>query len=542
MAFALQIAQVVHLAEMLPHTVHHQGSELIPDIIVGLLALCLVVLCLYKRPKITGALLGVWLAWLLCKFLQGATAWSHVVTRIQQTSEATIKAFIACWKALCAWLFLLFPFLDDVFHFVKPLVVAASTQIVRGWNAMSWEERGIAAVGCMGVCSTVWIASVMWRSREKCWQKIRRVVFHLSFFVVGPAVWWISVRWLASNADVPTGVFMSLLPTLASVDVLLTLWRERELAKQQQANQKSWRSWFNLGVATKEQTFLQSRDGFDATRFHTRLRSWLSYWSCWPLLYFLEFLIHDSGLVDEEDYPSAYGVLTALALWAQWWEASRLAPYLYVIVANCFGGCFARLSAQSSAVKTEATGCVYKAWRKIMNQVGNHYVAVGVVLFAAAAVVAFFLKVLSLISSLVAFMFLVSVAGDSARWVARDDPEMCPARLSFWVIAMVWLSLCEIPLLRVALSIWTPVVFVVALVAGETCLMYVAYGSLRWIQRCLDRCVASHEAKKKEAKNKAMEDKNNSTEEPLLADTEKEPLADTEKEPRADANAPPLEK
>merc|ERR1712118_598304 len=61
-------------------------------------------------------------------------------------------------------------------------------------------------------------------------------------------------------------------------------------------------------------------------------------------------------------------------------------------------------------------------------------------------------------------------AADSARCVALG-PDACPARLAFWVVAMLWQAACYLPAIGPWLEMWTLPILMVALLMAETILL-----------------------------------------------------------------------
>merc|ERR1712194_940513 len=55
---------------------------------------------------------------------------------------------------------------------------------------------------------------------------------------------------------------------------------------------------------------------------------WLSYWSCWPLLYLVSEILAGQEFFDEKKRPMVDGGLVAMIVWLQWWQMSRVALYV----------------------------------------------------------------------------------------------------------------------------------------------------------------------------------------------------------------------
>mmetsp|Transcript_174528 Transcript_174528/g.559528 ORF Transcript_174528/g.559528 Transcript_174528/m.559528 type:complete len:310 (-) Transcript_174528:69-998(-) len=206
-----------------------------------------------------------------------------------------------------------------------------------------------------------------------------------------------------------------------------------------------------------------------------RLCFWLSYWSCWPLFYVIFELLR-ADLVHEDELPAADGLLLTLAVWAQVWNASRLAPQLFALCSACCGGSFKHFGKASREAVGEAVG---GAWTSMVSMAvsvtewGNNWLFLGAALVSLLVVASFFMKVMAVASALLTLMLLAGVAADSARLSSKRDGDAAPVRLAFWALAVAWLLLCRLPLLGDVLSTWTPVVLLLAAGAGHLTLSVV---------------------------------------------------------------------
>lgn len=216
-----------------------------------------------------------------------------------------------------------------------------------------------------------------------------------------------------------------------------------------------------------------------------KMRMWLSYWALWPFFHVSYSLANSLDRIGEEDRPAIDGLFVALILWTQFWEASRVAPYGFALCAVCLQGLSQRASRVADVAGSRAVGhatSLYEQGGAMAERLGTSsptvYIAAAL---AVIVVVSVLLQIVELTEALVTLVLLFCVAFDSARCVARSSTEVYTSRLAFWIIAMAWLKFRELPVLGATLTVWTPLVLIAALAAGETILSSVVYfvGSLR---------------------------------------------------------------
>eukprot|EP00928_Gymnodinium_smaydae_P080479 TRINITY_DN64169_c0_g1_i1.p1 TRINITY_DN64169_c0_g1~~TRINITY_DN64169_c0_g1_i1.p1 ORF type:complete len:578 (-),score=112.12 TRINITY_DN64169_c0_g1_i1:93-1826(-) len=458
------------------NVIGHLSGPTITAIVLALIALTgLVVLC-RRRPKFTIFVVGIWLVWLAAKFLQGEAAWNTVKTHAHNALEASVAFARAVWTLVVAWVVFVLPLLGDVWHFLEPLLEKAGEGVNNGWNATTWEERCIAILCFVGIIGSTRAVVLLWQRRDT----LRDVLFQLSFVVVGPLVWkgvsMLDHRWSRNLVVLAIDIW----PVIVSLRLLVRL--EDEKAKQQKEAENA--GWFRNALSLAAPEKFKSRKDFSATELHLGIRHLLAYWSCWPLLHLLFLYVVESGCVPEKDKSAGDGVIIALIIWFRFWRVSLIAPYFYGVLHGCVGRFADAAGRVASNATSRGAGAAFKGFQWARSTAasasGPDAPAVGTkrrllviagLVLAILGLISLLLNVLAFVSAVATIAILLGAAGDSARWVARDDADMCASRLSFWVIALAFLWLCQVPLLGGFLELWTPLVFAASLAGGEQFLL-----------------------------------------------------------------------
>eukprot|EP00401_Gymnodinium_catenatum_P062813 CAMPEP_0117569774 /NCGR_PEP_ID=MMETSP0784-20121206/58839_1 /TAXON_ID=39447 /ORGANISM="" /LENGTH=631 /DNA_ID=CAMNT_0005367773 /DNA_START=53 /DNA_END=1945 /DNA_ORIENTATION=- len=449
-----------------------------------------------KRPRTTKVVLAMWLLWLTWTFTLGEGL--TVEERIAVAVGATKDALHALLTMFVAWFNLALPLFSDASKLLRPVLSAIGQGAKYIWQTTNWAQRVITLLVVLAACGVIKGLVVLYRrlrrirehaaqihssvgdrmgeQRKAIREAALPILFQLSFVFVGPAAWYLVQKLPEDYAEDVTEFVMSAVPTFAGLRALLKLqaWR-RERVKEMMAasngSKKSWFKWFKM----EEEV---SAKGVPA-ELKDSLSKWLAYWACWPFFSVIDVVMH--RCFADEDVPAIDGVVVALSLWAMVWRASRIAPYLLSVVATVFSKVIKRASDAVGTMSNRAMGVLWQARSSFTTKGGTAaMIAVGVFLL-----VALLLAVFKIASELLAFLVLWAVAVDSARVVAKQDADLCSARLAFWVVAMAWLWLSTLPVLSEILPMWTPILLVGALVAGETVLDWMLYLFLLILSRCL---------------------------------------------------------
>mmetsp|Transcript_57726 Transcript_57726/g.162802 ORF Transcript_57726/g.162802 Transcript_57726/m.162802 type:complete len:542 (-) Transcript_57726:132-1757(-) len=437
---------------------HACNSDFAVDVCLLLSGATLVAVCTYKRPRTTGIVAAVWLAWFICHIALDESAWSQVVDHAAGARYATEVAIRSVATMLVAWLVLGMPIVVDLERILSPAAEGAWV----AWGSLSWQERGVAAVCLTGFASAGVAGVAVWRHQDT----MRSAAFQLSFFVVGPPVWWLASRLPHGCAIAVACLVVYAVPALASLHALLELQRWRETCKRQtQAEQpvghplsQAWLAWGGL----------QSEDEAPCPdELADSMRLWLSYWSCWPFFHVAYVLLRSTDLVGGGAQPAADGALVVLVLWAQFWRASRVALHLYSMLEACFLALLER-ARECGTSKLQPTQALHTWSRRIGEMPVNRWVLVGLAAAMVLTAASLALEAIAVAQSFVTLAILVAAAADSARCAVQSHTDAVSSRLAFWVLAMGWLGVRDVPYVGSLLAVWTPVVLVAAFAAGET--------------------------------------------------------------------------
>jgi hypothetical protein len=442
-------------------------SGLLMDALLITFLLAVMVSCFCWKPRLTSAIAAAWLAWFAFRFAEGQAAWSEVIDHAQHARKATETAVSSVALMLASWSVLVAPALFDLYRLLEPLARSISHGAVQLWNVLSWRERGIAGLSCLAVASSVVATRALWRHQDT----VKQVLFQLSFAVCGPLIWWLISRLPHTYGILVVGAAMSLVPCLASLLAILKLQQEREAPRKEAELEPTRSAWFAALDAIDAP--LQESISED---LQAKMRMWLSYWALWPFFHVTYSLANSLDRVHEEDRAMIDGLFVALILWAQFWEASRIAPYGFAICAVCFQSLSQRAGRVADVAGSRAVGHAASLYTVMSERFGSNsamlYAAVGLSVLVLVAVL---LRIVELTEALVTIAFLFCVAFDSARCVARCSVDVYTSRLAFWVITMAWLRVRELPVVGAAVHLWTPMVLIAALIAGETILSNAAH-------------------------------------------------------------------
>uniref|UniRef100_A0A7S4S245 Uncharacterized protein n=1 Tax=Alexandrium monilatum TaxID=311494 RepID=A0A7S4S245_9DINO len=422
----------------------------------------------YKRPKTTGVVAAVWLLWLVCKIVEGKSAWAEFTGNASHARSATESAVREVGSMLAAWAALLLPFAVDAKRVLAPAASQAGHCLSSLWQLLAWWQRGLLALCMLALVGTVSAASTAVAAVQRHTGAVGEVLFQFSFAVCGPCLWWLTAHLPCEFSNLLVSIAISFVPTLLSVRALLQLEQEREgvdpgyeaLPKTGQLFAPEW--------SPEEST---SDKEAPSPELQQRLCAWLSYWSCWPFFH-LACMMRNTELVPNQSKPAVDGLLLALAAWAQVWQASRVAPYIYMACAGCLSRFSEHAAEATSAASNSAAGLAFRMWEAsssmLLGEHGSRWAMVAAGAAAALVLASFVLHVMALANALLTLGILAGIGFDSARCAARCNSEATPSRLAFWVVSTCWLWLCSLPLgAGSLLAAWTPLVLAVAVAFGE---------------------------------------------------------------------------
>lgn len=311
---------------------------------------------------------------------------------------------------------------------------------------------------------------MLWQARDwlqessvACFRYLQQLLFHVSFLVLGPLIWLLSLR---CPPEVPELIYFSLAtlwPVFCSCRGLLRHHNEKEekaeeKAREDEEAQKTRKWWqFKLKLVGLKEEFRMSSELEEEMCF------WLSYWSCWPILGAIQVSV--DTLTDQSAAGSS-GILIALTLWLQFWKGCFVAPYAFTMLTYLFSHCIEYASDVLDGVRQLIVSAMPRIpWPSFVSILqGETWMLISL----AVLLVILCLEVASVVSVLLTVLLLFMVSMESARCVANEAQQMYADRLAFWILVTAWLWLLQIPALGRVLSIWSPLAFGAAFFGGET--------------------------------------------------------------------------
>ena len=351
-----------------------------------------------------------------------------------------------------------------------PLALEIYSSSLSLWNSWSWEERGIFILCCLGLGGSIYISVMLWQARDwlqessvACFRYLQQLLFHVSFLVLGPLIWLLSLR---CPPEVPELIYFSLAtlwPVFCSCRGLLRHHNEKEekaeeKAREDEEAQKTRKWWqFKLKLVGLKEEFRMS------SALEEEMCFWLSYWSCWPILGAIQVSV--DTLTDQSAAGSS-GILIALSLWLQFWKGCFVAPYAFTVLTYLFSHCIEYASDVLDGVRQLIISAMPRIpWPSFVTILqGETWMLISL----AVLLVILCLEVASVVSVLLTVLLLFMVSMESARCVANEAQQMYADRLAFWILVTAWLWLLQIPALGRVLSIWSPLAFGAAFFGGET--------------------------------------------------------------------------
>lgn len=445
--------------------------EVVPDLVawVGCTAVALrcVKFVVTWRPRTCRACVVAWLAWLGWHVfgVDGYKTIEATQHRGAIALEVTDRFAQSLVGLIRAWTDFFLPFWSDVARWAIGM-----------WRQLSVRQR--LAFMFSIVCSYTVLEA--YRKFRKHKDTIMRVLFHASFLIGGPVVWHLCG--LLPSDWLPQGLnlMVTAWPTIFSLAALC-----RETPGKEASLHRS-RSSQNVD---NESVVMQRR--------------WLSYWSCWPLLAFLEAAVQAVPRLLPGSRDAAHlqaelqrGLLT-FVVWLQFWQGSNLLQFslqtllhrtsLIERFAGFFGAsgmqALRMLSGTASstvALPRGASWSVFQLLGKMTRRLWLLGVLALVLLVITVLVTWAFYQAVSLLSTVVTMMLWCFAAADTADTLTHDSREFFARKLAFWVLAMLWEALTRIPYIGRILRLFTPIAFSLWLVAGETMLRRVALPLIVW--------------------------------------------------------------
>eukprot|EP00931_Biecheleriopsis_adriatica_P026885 TRINITY_DN16278_c0_g1_i1.p1 TRINITY_DN16278_c0_g1~~TRINITY_DN16278_c0_g1_i1.p1 ORF type:complete len:710 (+),score=126.61 TRINITY_DN16278_c0_g1_i1:49-2178(+) len=459
-----------------------------------------------RHPRICGAAVLAWLAWLGLEVLQkGTSVLQATIQRGQVALEATQDFMLHSRVMVQAWLLVFLPFLSDICRYASKL-----------WSSLSAQQRLVI------VCSVVFVyvvASIV--SRIAAWRRNRRarrsamgtgssagavlrmVLFHLSFPVAAYFAWRLTGRMPAQWLCISLELLLRVVPTIGSLlalgwQPLASASSHKVVHKDQSTSrppaQVSWTSrlWRRNSAAKNpqpQQPFLQGSPELQ--------RRWLTFWAIWPLLVLLLELSH----MDPRHFDKVRALqvnmqrgLVVFMLWLQLWGGSK---HLMALLGRLRWLC-TRLATPTQEVGQlqqgqqllNSAGAVLQggmgiagpslmtSWR-LLDRINSTKrwvwgLAAATILILSGVLVYFFYRAYILAQRILTAALWCFVAYDTSTTLALSGNELLASKLAFWVLAMLWQGLMLLPVVGSFLRLFSLVAHVAFYVSAEIILRKVA--------------------------------------------------------------------
>lgn len=432
--------------------------EVVPDLVAWVVCTAGVLRCVKFvvtwKPRTCRACVVAWVAWFGWQVfgVDGYKTIEATQHRGAVALEVTDRFAQSLVGLIRAWTDFFLPFWSDVGRWAIGM-----------WRQLSVRQR-LAFVFSI-VCSYTVLEA--YRKFRKHKDTIMRVLFHTSFLIGGPVVWHLC----------------GLLPSD---------WLPHVLSSMVTA----WPTIFSLAALCSSS---QNVDNGCVVM----QRRWLSYWSCWPLLAFLEAAVQAIPRLLPGSRDTAHlqaelqrGLLT-FVIWLQFWRGSNLLQFslqtllhrtsLLERFAGFFGAsgmqALRMLSGTASStvwLPRGASWSVFQLIGKMTRRLWLLGVLALVILVIAILVTWAFYQAVSLLTTVVTMMLWCFAAADTADTLTHDSQEFFPRKLAFWVLAMLWEALTRTPYVGRILRLFTPIAFSLWLVAGETMLRRIVLPFIVW--------------------------------------------------------------
>jgi len=399
-------------------------------------------LTIIRHPRTCLAVAAAWMGWLgwqVC-FVSGYSALEATQMRLVVALGVTDRFAQDLFALVKAWIDFALPFLSDLLGWAIDM-----------WRRLTVRQRLVVSVAMPSVYAVVHVVFETVRVFRRHELVLKKVIFHTSFLVGGPLVWYLCgalptdwLPWCVSHAITTMPTFLSLLV----------------LSHREQPH----------GTPTP---------------MLGMQRLWLSYWACWPALAFLEAASAMATVPNNRHADIQRGLLT-FVIWLQYWQGSLLfnlalrgilsrAGFLEN-TASLLGGKHALKLLGLVRGGLGVTSSASLGGTRLIARMMRHLWLVAVLTtfmtLIFAAMVYVFYRFVSMISILATALLWCFAAADSSDTLSRRAEDFYSRKLAFWVLAMLWEFVTQLPYIGVVLRLFTPFVFSIWLIAGDTVLRH----------------------------------------------------------------------
>jgi len=323
---------------------------------------------------------------------------------------------------------------------LAPFVADVSSLIGQMWSKLSLEEQALVVLGLF----VLYGGYQTYKAVQKRADAIMFVLFQVSYLVVGPCI-YLGWRCIPPSYSQPlVTVVLTVIPTCMSV----LAFNRAQSAKRV----KMWERWLACDL-------------------------WLSYWSCWPMLSLLFYMI-TTYTRDDAMKLQVLSVFVALCVWLQLWYGSKA---FFSLVSRAFSSITPH-EASASAVLPGA-GRVFSAIRSTLSfsqQMSiietlqelwkNKMWSVPLLVVVVAVLVQLGWRIYSLFNDALTALIWVGVAFKSSQVVKRKESVRYAESLAFWVLAQFTQVALHIPVVGTFIALFRPVLLPVYLAIGDNVL------------------------------------------------------------------------
>ena len=458
------------------------------DVAAGVLLFASGIRCLVlarRRPYWVLVCIVSWLTWFFCRFYNDpSTALSTLRTRVSEAFDATHVVAESVARMMYSWSMLVAPF------FMDSLMLFASV-----WDMMSANQRfGTMLVAMFAAAG--WKTFTTVRNNAK---NIKRVLFHLSFVVLGPILWvflhnGIVEEWLTFATD----CVLTWIPFALSLSAFRSAAVRRQIdAKSSSTTKNTKKSWMDWWRTQNHHSIRNSSSSLG--RAVQRCGVWLSWWSCWPLFVLFADVLEnfqdnresefEASLSTDANYSKAIRcALIVLAIYCQFWNGSR---FFIGAVAPVFSLVLTWSAAILPNLTRSVLGIDHLSIFGFVMRVVNYLRAHKILSLCSLAIVSiavarFLYFAIRAVGAFLKALVIWGAAADAWRTVDQEIFQAYEQKLAFWVASQVLVAATSLPFIGLLISIWEPLLLSASLLFGDSFLRVVVVSFIEPIRKVIE--------------------------------------------------------